>query len=293
MAAVVTDKNGLVFPVGAGSTIHFILAACDRFYNKHISGDAIKSVVIKGGGKYRSNARVAEDAVCSVSYSSDGNYNISCQVCAVGWHDIVVTDFYMMKYVMGRVKVFSGPPYGSNCKLSEFNTYEARVGEKHFFTVELFDKFMNRAFFRNSIERLDVHATIGEQTLDVFSGIDAYQLHYTSYRSSDYIVLLFIPDDVGRFFLQISIRGNSLSSCPVPFYVHLPTFSLREKLERLKTCFSKISMGYTRTLTVDRYNLLESTVRVLKNCHFFKIIRIRFGDEVGIDQGGVARYVFN
>ena len=45
----------------------------------------------------------------------------------------------------------------------------------------------------------------------------------------------------------------------------------------------------THTMTIDRENILESAVSTIKAVDFEKVIRVRFGEELGIDEGGVSR----
>lgn len=219
-------------------------------------------------------SRLTKDVKCSISYTSGGKYDISCQVCVSGWYDIVVADFYLVCHVMGRVRVYSGCPHSANCRLAISNSYEPMLGKSHPFTVELFDKFNNRAC---NIENLEVVASVGKQTLRVPSHLKAHNC-----------IVLFVPNQLGSFYLQVSIGAIPLSSCPVPVFVSIP---FEKKLEQLQPYLRTISMGVTPTLPVHRDRLLESAIYVVGDEYFKKRIRICFDDELGIDAGGVARCV--
>lgn len=279
----------------AGSVLRFVLKASDQFNNMHTTGGAVSEVTIQGGGKRTSpDGSRAEDAVCETRYVSDGKYELKCQVFSMGLHDVVVTDSCLRSSVLGRVRVSCGPPHGAHCRLSDSNTYSAMLGTRHSLSVELFDAFRNPTHCSDSymvIRMAMAEAHVGNQVLEAFTAPDAVRYGYFSCRSTRFLVFSFVPHETGQSWLDISINGTHLSACPVPFTVHVSAVMLKSKFQTLRSYLSaRHCKGYTPTLTVHRERLLESTVEVLQEHHFSKIVRVRFGEEIGLDMGGISRY---
>lgn len=281
----------------AGSYIHFRLKAVDHYNNRHTTSGAVKSVIVKGAGKKRAlggsstDSSEAEDVICDVSYLSNGKYAIKCQVFTTGSHHIIATDSRLMSSTVGKVLVCSGPPYGANCRLAESNTYTAALGERHSLSVELFDMYANPTHYNDGFMVIRItEASVGNQVLNAFTGPDAVKYGYASSPSTRQIVFSFTPHTPGQAMLRISINNTPLPTSPVPFMVRVSIQTLESKLRMLRSYLRGVHCrGYTPTLTVDRERLLESAVEVLQQDYFSKIVRVRFGDEIGIDMGGITR----
>ena len=277
--------------IKAGEFLHLRLKARDQYYNEHTTGGAVKSIIIQGGGKRTPNLE-AEDISGDVSYVDSGEYAMKVQLFATGTHNIMVTNSRLESFVLGKVKVTSGMPHGGCCKLSDFNSYEATLDTRHCISVELFDQFNNPTHYNDDFMVIRItEASIGDHVLNAYTGPHAFNLGYTTSRSTRFIIFTFTPRKVGQSLLQISINHTPLPDCPLPFNVRISMQTLKEKLHRLKDYLQgRHSIGYTHTLTIDRQRLLESAVEVLQEHHFSKIIRVRFGDEIGLDVGGISRY---
>ena len=271
----------------AGSSLSFKLKARDQYNNKHTTGGAIKSITIKNGGKPNCSSTEdrseAEDVICDVSYISNGEYIVKCQVFAMGYHDIVVMESCLKSSVMGQIRVVSDLPYGSNCRLADTNVYEPTTGIQHSISVELFDRFTNPVHYQKNHKKL-IEASLGNQILVPYSE--------PGVRSSRFIIFRFTAYEAGQVLLNIRINNCNVPMCPMILNVKLSMVGLMDKLKKLRLYLqSRYSLGYTPTLTIDRERVLESSMAALQPQHFRGIMRIRFGDEVGIDMGGVTRYV--
>ncbi len=275
--------------VRAGSSVEITLKARDKHNNQHTTGGAVKDVTIRGGGRRRSSQ--TEDVKCNVYYKSNGKYIIQCQLFASGSHDIVVTDSCLKSAVFGRVKVYSGHPHGENCQLVNTNVYEATIGIQYSLSVELFDEFKNPTRYRDDYMIIRItDASVGREVLIGYTGPCAYKYGLTSSPSTRFIIFSFLPRETGLVSLHIKINGTSISACPLPFNVNISMDSLKVKLKKLKGYLAaRYRRGYTPTLTIDRSRLLESAVEILQDSYFSNIVRIRFGDEIGVDIGGISR----
>ena len=251
---------------------------------------------------------------------SNGSYVILLQLFSAGTHDIVVTDSCQTSSVFGRVHVTSSTPCGASCKFADSNSYRATVGVRHCISVELFDEFGNPAHYDvsdgggrgatwwaggrtrtssgsgggNILEMIHkMEATVGGQRLSAYTGPEAlcYKFVASGIGTTRVIVFVFTPQQAGQRMLNVSVNHTPLSACPVPFTVTAQVSLARVNGLRRFLRGVATAAGCTPTLTVERgERLLESAVEVLQlEGRLSRMVRIRFGDEIGIDMGGVAR----
>lgn len=278
--------------VKAGVGFHLTLKAKDQHGNVHRSGGAIRNVVVVVGGRRSDgHAHSSGDPVhCNVEDISDGVYSISARLITVGRHDILVTDYRAKVSLLGTVQVLSNLPCGTNCKLSTTNTYTAFVGTHHCISVELFDEYENHAYLTNGCT-VKMEASVGGQTLRAYAAPDAAKRGLVeSPGSAQCVVFAFTPREPQQAALQVSINHTPLPECPVPFTVSISKGDLKAKFVWLRKYLKgKYCCGYTPTLTIKRDMLLESAVQALQEHHFSRIVRIRFGNEPGVDTGGIVK----
>ena len=274
----------------AGTHLLFTLTAMDRHGNSHTS-QTITAIAIPHAGRRglpgTPTSTAPGDVTCDVRYKEGGKYAVSCQVFSTGTHAIIVTDSHQESLVFGKIRISSGPPHGSICRLSESNSYHGTQGVCHTLSLELFDKYMNPTHCKTRDYAL---AMVGSQRLKTYTGMEAFRLGFFSTNSSRFLVFVFTPEKIGQAPLVILINGTTLPTCPVPFIVQVPTETLSCKLKRLRDLLrARYGVECTHTLTMERGNLLESAVQVLQEHHFSKTLRVRFGDENGIDMGGISK----
>ena len=298
----------------AGSTLLLCLRATDRYGNRHTMGGAVKAAVVWGAGRREQDSsslgesrasRPGSDVVCDVSYTSGGSYDIKCRVYTKGTHSLTVSESsegFSSPKELGKIRVLSSRPHASSCKLVDSKSFVGTVGKRHYIFMELFDQFGNWSWYRNSREaNLAVKARVGHHPISMFSVNEILREGHSRVtppptcgpgRRSRFIVLVFIPEKVGVAMLHVRINDVPLPACPVTFTVRVSKTSLAAKVRALRAyLLGQHCRGYTPTLTMDRSRLLESAVSALNQEDYFsKVIRVRFGDERGIDMGGISRY---
>ncbi len=315
--------------VSAGSTLLFCLRAADSYGNRHTTGGAVKAAIIRGAGKRRQQDPLSaggggppeegveeltepaarSDVICDVSYASGGCYEIKCRVFTTGTHDLLVSDsserwcLSQRALAFGRVRVISGPPHGSSCKLASSNSYVGTIGFRHYFFMELFDEYGNHSHFSDiTAANWEIEARAGSHVLSVCTVSDALREGPgvvtpptsigTSVAAARFVALAFTPCQVGVAMLHVRINHALLPACPVPFSIRISEVTLATKVRSLRAFLQgRHGRGYTSTLTMDRSRLLESAVQELQGELFSKTVRVRFGDERGLDMGGISKYV--
>lgn len=205
----------------------------------------------------------------------------------------MITDSCSDSAVFGTILVSSGEPYCLMCELVRSNSYTASVGTRHCISVKLFDAYRNPAHYNDlgTVRQLS-QATVDDHILTAHTGPDAVRLGLVSTkRSTQFVVFSFTPHKPARAaMLNVIINRTSLVACPIAFAIDPVKEGLESRLNRLRKYLrAEHCMGYTPTLTIKRDMLLESAVQVIQRHHFSRILRIRFGDEPGIDMGGIVR----
>lgn len=313
----ILDKR-ILCCVSAGSSLLFHLKAADVYGNQHTAGGAIKAAVIYGAGKREVPVASGDqpvlvdwggDAICDVSYTSDGCYEIRCTVYTVGTHELVLSDsisFSQRAMIFGKVRVYSGAPNGAKSRLCDSNTYCGTVGTRHYLFLELFDEFGNHSHFSDiTTASQEIEARVGGHVLSACTVEEAIKSekqrgvsispppnYGIGGNQRQFIALALTPYQVGMAMLHVQINDTLLPSCPIPFSIRVSINYLVAKGKALRTFLrSQHGRGYTPTITVDRSRLLESAVEALQGQLFSKTVRVRFGDERGMDMGGISKLV--
>lgn len=278
--------------VVAGSTVTLFLKVRDPYGNAHTSGGAVKRAVVKHAAQRHSQhpdmaiQRIqaaqqhnANDAECSFDHLGNGEYRLKCQVFTAGKHSVVITDQYR-SHIMGTVRVQSGRPHAAHCRLHPMNTYQGEVSQPYRCHLYLFDQYFNGCLPESC---LLVEATVGTQNLHSYF---AFAVAFNCVKLS------FTPTSAGKKPLVIKVCGQPIPGSPLVLNIVAHPVSFQQKFKKLKTYLVKNHcVGYTPTLTMSRENVLESAIQELHDHYFHHIIRVRFGDEPGMDTGGVSRYV--
>lgn len=276
-----------VLQIVAGQTLELEITAHDIHKNRHTSGGAIKEAILKpvhctvtSGQHYPDTHRqlvpTTEDIVCQVRDHGNGCYSISTMVCVQAKYTLYVNG----KVWMESIEVTCGELYTANIQLLRDNSFEVSQSERGECKVALYDRFFNPC--------------PAKKWLNCFIGYvaDGQNVHPLSLMSQplNVVVFVFKPHREGQIELKIYFGGSLLSFCPIKYT------ALKEALKaRILTLHKRIEIMFgsqkTPTFTVDRGNLLESTMNVLAiHPHYFSMHwRVRFGAEPGIDTGGVAR----
>ena len=258
-----------------------------------MSGGAVQRAIVKNAARQDSQPpdapvetsqtvelRITKDSECSIKHLGRGEYQLQCQVFTAGIHSIVVTDQYERSEVMGTVNVQHGRPHPPHCRIDPNNTYQAVVSEQYQCYLYLYDQFFNRC---SPDSRSLVEATVGTDHLRTYSAPGVV---------FNRVKVYFTPTSPGMKQLLIKVCGELVPGCPIDLSVVAPTYSFKQKFKNLKSYLvNNHCNGYTPTLTINRENILESAVQTLYDDYFHRIIRVRFGTELGMDTGGVSRYV--
>ena len=288
----------------AGSTVTLYLRARDNYGNAHTAGGAVQRVVIKRAGRREFNPSAelahfvqksrlgAPDVECSVEHIDGGVYQIECQVFTAGNHSICITDQCGNTHRMGTtLEVVSGSIYAPLCRLDPRNSYQGVMTESFVCYLYAFDQFLNPCSVAGNLA--SVHATVGNQTMTAIPASQVTKGRLPVVAGFTLIALKFTPHSKGIQQLNVRIGSEAIPGCPVEVNVVPLTTSFPMRLKELRHYLRMryCKFGYTPTITINREDILESAVRELQDQYFHRTIRVRFGDEVGIDTGGVSRYV--
>ena len=101
-------------------------------------------------------------------------------------------------------------------------------------------------------------------------------------------------DDPELSHLNVTVADQHIHGSPLPIIVMKakPHLSVPFKDRFAELCSElkyKHEQELSPTVNIDRYSLLDSTLRSLHPEYFHRILRVRFKNEFGIDAGGVAR----
>ena len=262
----------------------------------------MQKVVIKGAGRrqFDQNAELAQfvqehrnrapDVECSVEHIGNGVYQIGCQVFTAGNHSVCITDQCGNTKPMGTLQVLSGAPHAPLCRLDPRNSYQGVTTQSFTCYLYTFDQFLNPHSASGTGGCGSVHASVGNQGMTVVPASQVTRGKRPIVGNFTLIALTFTPTSKGVQRLNVRIGSEVIPACPVEVNIVSLTDCFPMKLKLLRGYLtSHHCVGYTPTITITRDDILESAVRELRDHYFHRIIRVRFGDEVGIDTGGVAR----
>ena len=278
--------------VVAGSTVNLFLKVQDPYGNAHTSGGAVKRAVVKHAAQRHSQhpdmtiqmiqaaqQHNANDAECSFDHLGNGEYQLKCKVFTAGKHSVVITDQFK-SHVMGTVRVQSGRPHPAHCRLHPINTYQGEVSQPYRCYLSLFDQYFNSCLADSCSF---VEATVGTQNLRCYSAFVV---------ALNCVQLSFTPTSAGKKSLVIKVCGQPIPGSPLVLNIVAHPVSFQQKFQKLKAYLvQNHCVGYTPTLTMNRENILESAIQELHDHYFHHVIRVRFGNEPGMDTGGVSRCV--
>lgn len=269
------------------------MKAKDQYGNAHTSGGAIRSAVIEGAGKreFENPDLSLQDIValqshstpaqCTVEHTGNGVYEFSCDVYTAGTHKVRIVDHYGTRRSIGTIRVEGGEPSARHSRLDPGNNYRAVRSEKFTIHVHVYDTFFNPV---SKLSSRQIQADIGMQSFSVLQSLEGPNTY----------ALFLTPNSHGKKELCVRIGGELVPSCPLEINIVPLMESFSKKLRRLREYLFRTHRAlrsYIPTITIDRENLLESAVTQLHEQYFYQTIRVRFGDEPGIDTGGVSRYV--
>ena len=289
--------QNIVMTVTAGNRVCFSLKVFDSYSNPHTTGGAIHKVSLKGAGQRdvsfltsmlgenlqdALNQSRGVDVTCHMSDEGNGAYIFNGCVFTAGIHDIIVTSINHSSFIMGQIRVIHASPYAKHCYLELDHVYhtEPEVSKTYTILMKMYDEFFN-ACSSSRVSLAEIQASIGQQQL--------YCIPHN--KGQNKLKLSFTPYSPGQVKLVVSMRGELLRECPLTLTVKAVTESFLKRFKALRRYLREyLCYYYTPTLTIDRNNLLETAMSMLNIENYFKrIVRVRFGDEPGIDTGGIAR----
>ena len=268
--------------ITAGDVKSFQIKAYDTYRNKHSVGGAITSAILQVVcsssenvlPEHRHLINTPQNVTCDIEDKNDGTYIISVSARVTGMYTLMVDE----QTCVTQLTVTSGPPKASNCRLLAKNYYEVSASYEAQCEVALYDEYFNPCSSK----------WIGSHVRHTFRPWLASTTNY--YKNV--VCFNFKPCREGSVELEVYASNELLPTCPIHYTVlkAVETFSMRYK--KLRSYLNgRYGNAQTPTFTVDRNNILESSMRVF-NIHedYFRMhLRVQFGEEPGIDAGGVAR----
>lgn len=187
--------------------------------------------------------------------------------------------------VMGSVVISAGPPEASKSEICDIVmgmlSISPKEGRNGRCKLILRDQFSNLCKGATTTLRL-VSAEVSNSASTPPNSGHMCELNVSQDQHTITVVL---PSEVFRF-LHVRVGGRDIVGSPVLLQYN---FSGRFKQRVSSLRQSLACHGYTPTLTMDRSHLLETAVNFLQPNMFQKTIRVRFGDEQGVDFGGVSK----
>ena len=268
-------------PFKAGSKLELYLFTRDKS-NNTIHYDTPPQVLLQLNDSYLS---------CNVSpVQKKGVFLIKYYLTLKGRYNIVIKQDSTYLSI-ASFDVHSVQPFVNNCIInlpvvSSRKTLSITSPSVHAsFTVQLYDKFNNlisdtrkyrysmQAKLRNKLNKKVQYFRVYAE-----EGTIVFRLHLSSEVEGD-VRVTFDADELPDSPVAISVYFN---------YAEM-SFSER-RIVLLRILKQSFSQGYTPTLTIDRRNILESSVQALAPPNYFnQTIRVRFGNEPGIDDSGLSR----
>ena len=286
--------------LNAGSQLKLVFKAVDEYGNPHTSGGAVQTVVISKADKYefrsdishdeiqRTIAQGAKDVVCEINDEGNGSYSIIGTVYTSGLHTVNITAPFSQ--VVGKVKVVNGPPFGPNCRLLSSNVYQVFTSQKYSCSVALYDQYMNEC--KAPVWYNKLAGSVGESRLNSSPSVPSFPTRMVTYLDNNIACLTFTPRIHGNFQLKVTVSGQPVPLSPLPFIVIKVNESLKTRFGKLKGFIvGQFGQRSTPTFTIDRSNIIESAFHVF-NMHpgyFERHLKVRFGEEVGVDAGGISK----
>ena len=273
----------------AGSIAIFYLHAHDLYGNKHTAAGAIKEAsIISAGMRIGSpqftgtgeliRERLNQPALCTTEHIGEGIYRLQTTVYSAGIHPVRITNHTGVSGTLGRVEVECGPAFQPNCLLGPGIPTTAILYKKFQILLHLFDEYCNPCSPDRSVRaRVDS----GERV----------SITHSSNAAKNCMAIAFVPSLLGKKEVFVYVNNSLVNGRTIQVDVVRPILqNFEAKVQELKLYIkTHYREGYTPTITIDRGNILESAVNSLPENYFNFVVRVRFGDECGIDDGGLAR----
>lgn len=212
-----------------------------------------------------------------------GVYVSHCTVKKAGVHCIGVQYSSNQYQVMGNVIISAGPPDASKSEICDIleGTLTISLEERSNCKLILRDQFSNIC--------KGVEASLQSVTAEVSGSADTPPncgFKCELIPNQDQPVTSVVLPSKYLLFLHVRVSGRDVIGSPTILQYKSNT-NFKQRVAKLRK--SLACHNYTPTLTMDRNHLLETAVNLLQPSMFRKTIRVRFGDEQGIDCGGVSR----
>ena len=280
-----SKTNESIPPIEAGCNLKVYLFARDRYNNPAvIHRSSLPNILLKFNGSTVPGSYYP----CHVVFVNEGVLQIESNPLQVkGQYDIVVK-IDSQYQVITSFKVKSLRPSHQHCVIDAhtgdggtFITVTPMIRQSLF--VFLKDRFGNPCDARNYIRHMSAilrdNVSGSQRSCDI-----------TQHRQEDKVGIHFTVYGYNPTVIKILIFGDEISGSPVLLKIDNTERSFKERFNILRHILSQKYGGrYAPTLTIERNNILESAINVLSPDYFKMIIRVRFGNEPGIDDGGVSR----
>lgn len=265
------------------------IKAQDKFRNAHTSGGAIICADIKLitsiydlGVSYTPSQQhllSAPNTECEVQDNNDGTYRISARVNIAGRYSLNIDQTKRLCFI----NVTSGIPCPANFQLLQSNIYEMPVSVSRHCDISMYDQFHNPCSVHGWLDR------VAGKVVTPSAEFEIAPLSRERFLSKNVFSFGVVTREMGLFELTVYFNGEQLSFCPIQYTILQENF--RERVTILRFHINRQAISLNPTFTVNRENLLESSMNMLMlHPQYFKQrFHVRFGAEPGVDAGGVAK----
>ena len=280
-----SKTNESIPPIEAGCNLKVYLFVRDRYSNPAvIHRSNLPTILLKFNGSTVPESNFP----CNVVFVKEGVLKIESNPLTVkGQYDIAVK-IDSQYHVISSFKVKSLRPSPQH---SVINTHTGDGGM--FITVTPMIQQSLFVFLKDRFGNpCDAHKYIQHMSAILIDNASGRQrsCHIDQHQQEDKVTIHFTVYWYNSSVIKISIFGDEISGSPVLLKIDNTKISFKERYNILRRILSqKYGSRYAPTLTIDRNNILESAINVLSSEYFKMIIRIRFSNEPGIDDGGVSR----
>ena len=279
-----TNAGSCFGPVQSDKLFQFFFVARDNYGNLFDSS-LRKRIAAKlwSAETPRSSGFSMDCDLCSTKVP--GVYMSKCKIKKVGVHRISVQLNSDQFEVMGSVVISSGPPEASKSEICNVAmgmlSVSLEEGRNGRCKLILRDQFSNLCKGEATTLRM-VSAEVSNIASTSSDG--GYTCELNASQDQNFITIV-LPSKIFHF-LHVCVGGRDVVGSPA-LLQYKSNASFKQRVSKLRK--SLACHGYTPTLTMDRSHLLETAINLLHPSLLQKTIRVRFGDEQGIDCGGVSK----